>query len=214
MGAVLPSAVLTNRAVGLPALRLPGGPLVRPRYLLRDTFSRADGAIGNAEIGGAWGGGVASWKISSGKAVENNSSNNFMTLDAHIPGSVELGALITTSRATSHGTHLYARCNADLSNRFSITHESNGTTNTWNLYRVDGGVFTLLGSYQPALAANGYTWTIRVRFVGSLIVVNIDGVDRISVTDSAHLKQTIWGIRKASGGDATVAFDDFYVRTT
>jgi hypothetical protein len=41
MGAVLPSLTLSNRAVGLPSLRLPGGPLVRPRYLLRHTFSGA-----------------------------------------------------------------------------------------------------------------------------------------------------------------------------
>lgn len=194
-----------------PTLRL--GKPVRRRYLLRDTFSRADGALGTAEVGGAWGGGVSSWTISSGKAVQGDTTNNNATLDAGYSGSVEFGVRMTTGRATSNGSGLWLRANADGGNRIALHYESDGVTNSWVLYRVVSGAFTSIGSYSPSLAAIGYTWALNIRLRGSLIVVNIDGTDRISVTESTHQSQTIYAIRKASAGDSACAFDDFYVVT-
>jgi hypothetical protein len=59
-----------------------------------------------------------------------------------------------------------------------------GNTDEWWLYKGVAGVFTQLGTYAQALSAST-TYAGKLEMRGSAIKFYVDGVERISVTDSA-----------------------------
>ena len=56
---------------------------------------------------------------------------------------------------------------------------------TLTLSKVVGGVYTPLGTYAVGTLTAGATYTIRVEAIGTAIKAYLNGVQRISVTDSA-----------------------------
>lgn len=68
------------------------------------------------------------------------------------------------------------------------------------LVRLDAGVGTVLGTVADTQAVNTY-YTIKLSVNGSTIKAYVDGVEKLSVTDSTYSAAGHWGL-VAYGGDS------------
>jgi len=70
------------------------------------------------------------------------------------------------------------------------------------LARRVAGAITSLGAWIGTLAGGGTTYQLRLSMVGTAIKVLVNGVERISVTDSAITAAGRAGVRSAGANDA------------
>lgn len=166
-----------------------------------DSFNRADSAasLGNADTGQAWIVRSGTWGISSNAArlVVNSVSADAALIDSGISNvrvKVTFSIFSVVQRLEFRST--------DVDNRFIVTVSTN-----YVLYRVQAGALTTLGTYNSA-PANGDI--VEVVANGSSIIVNINGVQRISVTDSFNQTATKHGL---SANNASCRYDDFSIET-
>lgn len=180
--------------------------------LLSDTFTRDNGAIGTAETGGAW-------TVDAGGA---NVATNQMAPTAN-PTLVSLNAgnLSMTAKVAAMSTN-YANASPGLSVRgidtdnLLLAELFNGAV---NFYKRVTGTYTLFATVAMTLT-NSQTYTIMAACVGNLIVVSVDGVQRLSYTltgDDITLfsgaTATRAGMRVAGTLGTNARFDNFSVTT-
>ena len=87
------------------------------------------------------------------------------------------------------------------------------STNQWQLFKFVAGTATNIGVYAETIA-NGSTRTLKLTCTGTAIKVYIDGVERISVTDSAITAAGYCGLRFGATTADSSLFDDFTVTDT
>ncbi|MFE6126792.1 hypothetical protein ACFQ6Q_00745 [Streptomyces sp. NPDC056437] len=161
-----------------------------------DDFNRADSSILGAnwvEVSGDWS--IVSSRLSSGSAggtIILRAAGAMATNDHYAQ------VTIATTAAASHG--VWCRGNANISQGYLWRND--GTS--WNLFSVVGGSFTSIGSFAGA-AVNGDV--AKVQAVGSTIKGFVNGVQRVSVTDTNVTTGTSVGLRAESV--STLRFDDF-----
>ncbi|WP_069769817.1 hypothetical protein [Streptomyces sp. LUP30] len=160
-----------------------------------DDFNRANGSPGAnwVQVSGTWS--IISNQLSSGSAggtIVLRAAGAMATDDNFAQ------VTIATTAAVSHG--VWCRGNATLTQGYLWRNDGA----TWNLFWVVGGSFTSIGSFAGA-AANGDV--AKVQAVGSTIKGYVNGVVRVSVTDTAVTTGTSVGIRAESV--STLRFDDF-----
>lgn len=181
-----------------------GGPAVITTYV-SDAFNRADSALtlGSADVGGAWTEAVGTWGISSNAAYQVVSVGQDL---AYIDSGVANCTIrCTYSVAAQNSQRITARI-SDTSNYLILQTESN---NAYKLYKFVAAAGTLLGNYN-ATPANGDALMMVLN--GSNIDVYLNGVLRISASDSFNSTQTPHGIGGAN--NATGArWDDFSVKS-
>jgi len=214
MGAMKPGLVLTDRRTGLPSVRFAGAPLRRPRFLLRDTVSRADSALtlGNSEIGGAWTVGnladtsLPAWGVSGGQAyivtvsgtdthawAESYGADCAIEADVAIASEASSGSTGFVFRRASTGNYWIARLN--------------NAANTISLLLASGGVRSFPASTALTLA-DGQIVRLRVNLAGPVIRVYADGVLKITHSDSTHQTATKHGLYSFTTADR---FNNFTV---
>lgn len=161
-----------------------------------DDFNRADSTnlgTGWVEVSGDWS--IVSNQLSPGSdggtiilraAGPMDSSDNFAQ------------ATIAATTAASHG--VWCRGNASISSGYLWRNDGS----EWTLFSVVSSTFTAISSYAAAAAPGDVA---RVQAVGSTIKGYVNGVERVSVTDTAVATGASVGIRSISS--AAIRFDDF-----
>jgi hypothetical protein len=160
-----------------------------------DDFNRADGSPGAnwVQVSGTWV--IVSNQLSpgtTGGTVVLRCATAMATNDNYAQ------AKVTATTAVSHG--VWCRGDPTLNSGYAV--RNNGTN--WALFSVVGGTFTSIGTYSAAAVVGD---VVRVQAVGSAIKVVINGVDRITVTDTAVTTGTATGLR--SEANTGIKFDDF-----
>jgi hypothetical protein len=88
---------------------------------------------------------------------------------------------------------------------YEVDYYGNGS-NRWELYKRVNGTYTSLGTYAQALTAN-QNYRVALNMIGSAISVSVDGMIRISVTDSAISAAGRAGVLIGCSGCATASTD-------
>lgn len=184
------------------------------RYLLRDTFTRADSALtlGNSEIGSAWTVGNLTdtstpvWGISGNQAyiatvsgtdthawADAGSADCTIEADVAVASEASSGSTGFVFRRASTGNYWIARMN--------------NAANTISLLLASGGVRSFPASTALTLA-DGQVVRLRVELRGAVIRVYADGVLKITHSDSTHSTATKHGLYSFTTADR---FDNFAV---
>lgn len=203
--------------MGLARARLAGCYQLRGRYvssgrrpadaIVWDDFDRPDaGALGNAVSGQAWVALAGAPGVISGLARFTGAGGGVSgERGAHIDAGVadcEVSAIITVTVA---GSRIRVR-SSDLDNCILVEAETPAPV---DIYRLQAGAFTNIGSWAGAIS-NGDL--VMVRLMGSSIKLFVNGVERISATETFNQTVTKHGIGLWSGSPLTGRFDDFAVR--
>ncbi|MDX3245844.1 hypothetical protein [Streptomyces sp. ME18-1-4] len=160
-----------------------------------DDFNRADGAPGAnwVLVSGPWT--IISQQLSSG-TVGGTVIIRAATAMATNDNSAQV--TITATGAVSHG--VFCRANSTFTQGYLWRND--GTT--WTLFSNVGGSFTSIGSFAGAAVAGDVA---KVQAVGSTIKGLVNGIERVSVTNSAVATGTSVGLRAESTN--LLRFDDF-----
>jgi hypothetical protein len=161
-----------------------------------DNFNRAD----SSNLGSGWTEVSGDWSISGNRLSPGSAGGVVLAAIANPLATNDNYAQVTiaSTAAVSHG--VWCRGSSTLTSGYLW--RNNGTT--WDLFWVVGGSFTVIGTYTAAAAVNDVA---RVQAVGTTIKGFVNGVERVSVTDTAVSTGTYAGIRSES--TASVLFDDF-----
>ncbi len=185
-------------AAGL-ALNILAAKLAIPPYIVGDTFTRADGAIGTAESGQSWTNSAGTWLVSSNQAAAQNNENSIATVETGVSdgeAEVRIGALGTGSG------YLVVRFH-DAGNFLRIGYSSG----VWQAQTVVAYNATSLGvmvvDHAPAVGDR-----IRVRYRGTAVTAYVNGVPALSCTCTDHTTRTKCGMQTQNN---TTRFDDFWV---
>lgn len=176
-----------------------GAPLSTYRV---DTFTDTTGtALGShtPDVGGAWtkmydgGNTTGDLKVRSNRAVAAYPSDTGvpLTVESWLSGSsnancaAEIDAYIVSS--TSRGDGVMVACRVSgasygARNQYRVVLSDDGTL---TLSKLVAGTYTSLGTYAVGALGVGSTYTLRVEAIGTAIKAYVNGVQRISVTDSA-----------------------------
>jgi hypothetical protein len=160
-----------------------------------DDFNRADGSPGAnwVQVSGTWS--IISNQLSSGSA-----GGTIILRAAGAMATSDNSAQVTIA-ATAIASHgVWCRGNSNISQGYLWRND--GTS--WNLFSVVGGSFVSIGSYAAAAVAGDVA---KIQAVGSTIKGFVNGVQRVSVTDTAVTTGTSVGIRADSTN--ALRFDDF-----
>jgi len=167
-----------------------------PTVTFSDDFNRAntsDLGIGWVEVSGNWL--IISDQLSSGgdggtvllrAAIEMVSDDHYAQVTIAVPAEASMG--------------VWCRGNSNITSGYLWRND--GTT--WDLFRVLGGSFTVIGTYAASAEPGDVA---KVQAVGSTVKAFVNGVERVSVTDTDVPTGTTVGIRSES--TAVIRYDDF-----
>lgn len=165
--------------------------------LVGDTFADTDATVlsshtpSGPNAGGTWSGwyipAFARLHITSNRVRPYNTSAIATTAEYHHSQSLTDGYVEAVARALSAGGH------AIIGFRHVGTSVSDGAWDAYTLQLVGStGVLNLgsvklgtLGTYTISGFTTGVDYTIRLQIVGSALKAYVDGVERISVTNSS-----------------------------
>jgi hypothetical protein len=169
-------------------------------FEVTDTFTRADSAtsMGDAESGQVWFPGYGVWGISSNQAYLATDAGENVTWVKGLAG----GTISVTLATTQDAVGLAFRCQ-DRDNYWRV--QVNSASTRWDLYLVQAGVATLMGNTGTANVSSGAV--VMVKAEGDQILVHVDGVLKLTVTDSTFQKASRCGLYAAATG--TARFDAF-----
>lgn len=161
-----------------------------------DDFNRAN----NTDLGAGWVEVSGDWSIVSNQLSPGAAGGTIILRAAGAMASNDnyAQATIAATTAASHG--VWCRGNSNISSGYLWRND--GTS--WNLFSVVGGSFTSIGSFAAAAAPGDVA---KVQAVGSTITAYVNGIQRVSVTDTGVTTGTSIGIRSESSG--SIKFDDF-----
>ena len=161
-----------------------------------DDFNRAD----SSNLGVNWVEVSGDWSIVSQQLSPGSAGGTIILRAAGAMASDDnfAQATIAATTAASHG--VWCRGNSNISSGYLFRND--GTS--WDLFSVVGGSFTSLGSYAAAAAPGD---VVKLQAVGSAIKGYVNGIERVSVTNTHVTTGTSVGIRSES--TSSIRFDDF-----
>jgi hypothetical protein len=161
-----------------------------------DDFNRSD----STSLGANWVEVSGDWSIISNQLSSGSAGGTVILRAAGAMATNDNSAQVTiaATAAVSHG--IWARGNSNISQGYLWRND--GTS--WVLFSVVGGSFVSIGSYAAAAVAGDVA---KVQAVGSTIKGYVNGVQRVSVTDTAVTTGTSVGLRAES--TSLLRFDDF-----
>lgn len=161
-----------------------------------DDFNRAD----STNLGAAWVEVSGDWSIVSNQLSPGAAGGTIILRAAGAMASNDNFAQVTIAATTAASQGVWCRGNSNISQGYLL--RNNGTS--WDLFQVVGGSFTVIGTYAAAAAPGDVA---KVQAVGTTIKGYVNGIQRISVTDTAVTTGTSVGIRSDSAG--AIKYDDF-----
>lgn len=169
-----------------------------PVYVVSDTFTRSDGALGNAETGQAWLTTGGTWAISNGAVTCTTNTGSYYAYLESGKSDIDIAAdLIFAGNAG-----LVFRM-VDANNMLFVRIAGAGPQ--LGLYKSVSGSNTSIGGYTFT-PVSGTTYRVRVVASGSSIQVYLDGILVITVTDTTYQTATKVGFR--SGSSVSEKFDN------
>jgi hypothetical protein len=161
-----------------------------------DDFNRAD----STNLGANWVEVSGDWSIISNQLSSGSAGGTIILRAAGTMATNDHSAQVTiaATAAVSHG--IWCRGNSNITSGYLWRND--GTS--WNLFSVVGGSFTSIGSYAAAAVAGDIA---KVQAVGSTVKGYVNGIQRVSVTDTAVTTGTSVGLRSES--TSALRFDDF-----
>jgi hypothetical protein len=160
-----------------------------------DNFNRPD----STTVGTNWTEVIDDWSIISNQLAPGLTTSGVILYNLPLD-TTDHYAEIAMPIANTSSMGVFAR--SDLAGNNFYLLRSNGTS--WNLFTNIGGTFTSIGSYAATLT-NGDV--ARIQCVGSTIKAFINGVERISVTNTAITTGLYTGIRSTQS--STARYDNF-----
>ncbi|MFB7605276.1 hypothetical protein [Streptomyces gardneri] len=161
-----------------------------------DDFNRPD----STSLGAGWVEVSGDWSIASGQLSPGNDGGTIILRAAGAMDGNDNYAQATIAATTAASQGVWCRGNAGITNGYLWRND--GTS--WNLFSVVSSTFTSIGSYAAAAAPGDI---MRVQAVGTTVKGFVNGVERVSVTDTAVASGTGIGIRCIS--TSSLRFDDF-----
>ncbi|MFF7476568.1 hypothetical protein [Streptomyces sp. NPDC008092] len=161
-----------------------------------DDFNRSNAT----DLGAGWVEVSGDWSIVSQQLSPGAAGGTIILRAAGAMASNDHYAQVTIAATTTASQGVWCRGNSNISQGYLL--RNNGSS--WDLFSVVGGSFTVIGTYAVAAAAGDVA---KVQAVGSAIKGLINGVERISVTNTAVTTGTSVGIRSDSAG--AIRYDDF-----
>ena len=160
-----------------------------------DDFNRSNGAPG-----ASWVDSSGLWTIVSQQLSSGTAGGTIIIRAATAMSTSDNSAQVTIAAtgAVSHGVW----CRGDATFAHGYLWRNDGTS--WVLFANVGGSFTSLGSFAGAAVAGDVA---KVQAVGSTIKGLVNGVVRVSVTDTSVTTGTAVGLRAESTN--LLRFDDF-----
>lgn len=161
-----------------------------------DDFNRAD----SSNLGANWVEVSGDWSIVSNQLSPGAAGGTIVLRAATVMAGNNNYAEVTiaATAAVSHG--VWCRGNSDITSGYLWRND--GTS--WDLFSVVGGSFANIGTFAGAASPGDIA---KVEADGSTIKGYVNGVERVSVTDTNVATGTSVGIRSESSG--SVLFDDF-----
>jgi hypothetical protein len=177
-----------------------------------DTFTGTNGTAlssHTADTGGSWNQRTGSFEIQSNKITCAGAA--LATLDAITPGTpdydVSADLVITDDSAAGVTGRHHATDNQFYYFRY-LTDGMSGSNGTWQLYLFDGGA-TLLNDFAET-QTRGTTRRITLRLRGTAISGLVDGVEKVSATNSTITADGVAGMRNG-GSPGSATLDNFEV---
>lgn len=161
-----------------------------------DDFNRAN----STDLGANWVEVSGDWSIVSSQLSPGAAGGTIILRAAGAMASNDHSAQVTIAATTAASQGIWCRGNSNITNGYLW--RNNGTS--WDLFSVIGGSFTAIGTYAAAAAPGDVA---KVQAVGSTIKGYVNGVQRVSVTDTGVATGTSVGIRSESA--SAIRFDDF-----
>lgn len=160
-----------------------------------DDFNRSNGAPG-----ANWVDGTGLWTIVSNQLSSGAAGGTIVIRAATAMATNDNSAQVTiaATAAVSHG--IWARGNTGFTQGYLWRNDGS----SWTLFSVVGGSFTSIGSFAAAAVAGD---VVKVQAVGSTIKGFVNGIARVTVTDTAVTTGTSVGLRAESTN--SLRFDDF-----
>jgi hypothetical protein len=161
-----------------------------------DDFNRAN----STDLGAGWVEVSGDWSIVSNQLSPGAAGGTIILRAAGAMAGNDHSAQVTVAATTAASQGVWCRGNTNITSGYLWRND--GTS--WNLFSVIGGSFSSIGSYAAAAAPGDVA---KVEAVGSTIKGYVNGVQRVSVTDTGVATGTSVGIRSESAG--AIRFDDF-----
>lgn len=161
-----------------------------------DDFNRAN----STDLGANWVEVSGDWSIVSNQLSPGAAGGTIILRAAGAMASNDNYAQATIAATTTASQGVWCRGNSNISQGYLW--RNNGSS--WDLFSVVGGSFTVIGTYAAAAAPGDVA---KVQAVGSTIKGLVNGIERVSVVNTAVTTGTAVGIRADSAG--ALRFDDF-----
>jgi len=161
-----------------------------------DNFNRAD----SSDLGANWVEVSGDWSIVSNQLSPGAAGGTIILRAAGAMDTNDNSAQVAIAATTTASQGVWCRGNSNITNGYLW--RNNGSS--WDLFSVVGGSFTNIGTYAAAAAPGDVA---KVQAVGSTIKAFVNGVERVSVTDTGVTTGTSVGIRSDSAG--AIRYDDF-----
>jgi hypothetical protein len=161
-----------------------------------DDFGRPD----SSDLGAGWVEVSGDWSIVSGQLSPGAAGGTIILRAADPMASDDNYAQVTIAATVAASQGVWCRGNSNISSGYLWRNDGS----SWDLFSVVGGSFTLIGSYAAAAAPGDVA---KVQAVGSTIKAFVNGVERVSLTNTHVTTGTSVGIRSESAG--ALRFDDF-----
>ncbi|MEV0526046.1 hypothetical protein AB0I66_21655 [Streptomyces sp. NPDC050439] len=161
-----------------------------------DDFNRGD----SSSLGAGWVEVSGDWSIISTQLSPGSTGGTILLRAAGAMASSDHFAQVTIAATASASQGVWCRGNLDLTSGYLW--RNNGSS--WNLFSVVGEEFSFIGSYAAAASPGDVA---GVQAVGSTIKAFVNGVERVSVTDTAVPTGTTVGVR--SDAVSSIRYDSF-----
>jgi len=161
-----------------------------------DDFNRAN----SSDLGAGWVEVSGDWSVVSNQLSPGSAGGTIILRAATAMATDDNSAQATIAATTAASHGVWCRGNSNISSGYLWRNDGS----SWDLFSVVGGSFTLLGTYAAAAAPGDVA---KVQAVGSAIKAYVNGVERVSITNTHVTTGTSVGIRSES--TAAIRFDDF-----
>ncbi|UPZ27649.1 hypothetical protein MUK60_07355 [Streptomyces sp. LRE541] len=161
-----------------------------------DDFNRPN----SSDLGAGWVEVSGDWSIVTNQLSPGSSGGTIILRAATAMASNDNFAQVTIAATTTASQGVWCRGNANISNGYLW--RNSGTS--WDLFAVVGGSFLNIGTYAAAAAPGDVA---KVQAVGTTIKGFVNGIQRVSVTNTDVSTGTSVGIRAESVSG--LRFDDF-----
>ncbi|WP_328631995.1 hypothetical protein [Streptomyces sp. NBC_00356] len=161
-----------------------------------DDFNRAD----STNLGAGWVEVSGDWTIVSSQLTPGITASTVVLRAATTLASSDHYAQVTIAATTSVSQGVWCRGNLDITTGYLW--RNNGSN--WSLFSVVADTYTSIGSYSAAAVAGDVA---KIQAVGTTIKAFVNGIERVSVVNTAVTTGTSVGIR--SEANTGLRYDAF-----